>query len=64
MQHAFVEDPIGTDVNPMPEAEQDAKFLELTRDVLGDARSRAWLASLRSMDRGMKVAELMAMGAA
>src|SRR5690606_18289353 len=25
-EHVFLEDPIGTDKNPMPEAEQDAKF--------------------------------------
>jgi len=63
-QHAFVEDPIGTDRNPMPEAEQDAKFLELTADVLGAARAQLLLAALRRMDPKMRAAELMALCAA
>lgn len=60
-QQVFVEDPIGTDVNPMPEAEQDAKFMELTADVLGAERAQALLAALRKMDPRMKAAELTAM---
>jgi 2-methylcitrate dehydratase PrpD len=60
-QQVFVEDPIGTDVNPMPEPEQDSKFMELTADVLGTARAQALLAVLRQMDPRMKAAELTAM---
>lgn len=60
-QQVFVEDPIGTDKNPMPEGEQDAKFMELTTDVLGTARARELLAALRAMDPRMKAADLMAL---
>ncbi len=60
-QHAFVEDPIGTDQNPMPESEQDAKFMELTCDVLGAERAQQLLAALRAMDRKMLATELMAL---
>jgi len=60
-QHVFVEDPIGTTKNPMPEQEQDAKFMELTTDVLGPERARDLLATLRSMDPSMRATDLMAM---
>jgi 2-methylcitrate dehydratase PrpD len=63
-QQVFVADPIGTDTNPMSEARQDTKFIELTGSVLGEPRAQAWLAALRAMDRGMKVADLLSMGAA
>ncbi|SAK63214.1 MmgE/PrpD family protein [Caballeronia ptereochthonis] len=59
--HVFVEDPIGSDTNPMPEHEQDAKFMELTTDVLGAARARKLLAALRAMDPDMKTEELTSM---
>jgi 2-methylcitrate dehydratase PrpD len=62
-QHVFVEDPIGTDKNPMPEPEQDAKFMELTTDVLGASRAQALLAALRKMDPRMKASDLTAMWA-
>ncbi len=60
-EHVFVEDPIGTLANPMSEAEQDAKFMELTTDVLGSERARNLLAVLRKMDRHAKAADVMAM---
>lgn len=60
-EHVFVEDPIGTDKNPMPEQEQDAKFMELTVDVLGADRAGKLLAALRAMDPRMKAAELMSL---
>jgi 2-methylcitrate dehydratase PrpD len=63
-EHVFVEDPIGTLANPMSEAEQDAKFMELTTNVLGSERARALLAALRKMNRNTRAAELMAMCAA
>jgi 2-methylcitrate dehydratase PrpD len=63
-EHVFVEDPIGTLANPMSQAEQDAKFMELTTDVLGGERARTLLAALRKMDRNTRAAELMAMCAA
>lgn len=58
---AFVEDPIGTDQNPMPESEQDAKFMELTADVLGRERAQALLTTLRTMDPHMKATDLTAL---
>lgn len=60
-EHVFVEDPIGTLANPMPEHEQDAKFMELTTDVLGAERAYALLATLRKMDPRTKAADLMGM---
>lgn len=60
-EHVFVEDPIGTLANPMPEQEQDAKFMELTTDVLGTERAHALLATLRKMDPRTKAADLMGM---
>ncbi|KXV16719.1 2-methylcitrate dehydratase [Caballeronia megalochromosomata] len=60
-QHVFVEDPIGTTANPMPESEQDAKFMALTADVIGAERARTLLAALRKMDLRMKVSDLTGM---
>lgn len=58
-ERVFVEDPIGTDANPMPEAEQDTKFFELTTDVLGPQRARTLLAALRAMDPRTGATDLM-----
>lgn len=58
-EHVFVEDPIGTDKNPMPDAEQDAKFMELTTGVIGRERATDLLASLRRIDPRMTASELM-----
>jgi 2-methylcitrate dehydratase PrpD len=63
-EHVFVEDPIGTLANPMSESQQDAKFFELTADVLGEQRAHVLLSTLRDMDRRTKAADLMAMCAA
>jgi 2-methylcitrate dehydratase PrpD len=57
-EHVFVENPIGTDRNPMPEHEQDAKFMELTTDTLGTARAQKLLATLRALDPAMKTSDL------
>nr|WP_321877003.1 MmgE/PrpD family protein [Paraburkholderia bannensis] len=62
-EHVFVEDPIGTDRNPMPEQEQDAKFMELTRDILGEGRAQKLLATLRTLDPAMQTAQLTQMWA-
>jgi 2-methylcitrate dehydratase PrpD len=62
-EHVFVENPIGTDRNPMPEDEQDAKFMELTADTLGAARARKLLAMLRALNPAMKAADLTDMWA-
>lgn len=63
-EHVFVEDPIGTAEKPMPESEQDAKFMELTSGILGGRRAGALLSALRALDARMTVAELTAMCAA
>jgi 2-methylcitrate dehydratase PrpD len=62
-EHVFVEDPIGTDRNPMPEQEQDAKFMELTGDTLGDVRAKKLLAALRGLEPSMKAGDLTGMWA-
>jgi 2-methylcitrate dehydratase PrpD len=62
-EHVFVENPIGTNRNPMPEDEQDAKFMELTADTLGAARARKLLATLRALNPAMKAADLTDMWA-
>ncbi|HSV78676.1 MAG TPA: hypothetical protein VLK85_05660 [Ramlibacter sp.] len=63
-EHVFLEDPIGTVANPMSEQEQDAKFMELTSDVLGTDRAQALMATLRKMDPRTKARDLMALCAA
>nr|WP_275692902.1 MmgE/PrpD family protein [Burkholderia sp. Ax-1719] len=57
-QHVFVEEPVNTDRNPMPEHDQDAKFMELTADVLGAPRAESLLTTLRALDPAMPTAEL------
>ncbi|MGE3771347.1 MAG: MmgE/PrpD family protein [Gammaproteobacteria bacterium] len=63
-QDVFVDDPIGTAENPLPEAAQDAKFMELTVDVLGQARAATLLAALRTLDPKSTPGELTAMASA
>ncbi|MES2999572.1 MAG: MmgE/PrpD family protein [Pseudomonadota bacterium] len=60
-EHVFVEDPIGTLENRMPEAEQDSKFMDLTTGVLGQSRAKALLSALRELNPRMPVGELVAM---
>lgn len=60
-EHVFVKDPIGSDTNPMPEDEQDAKFMELTAEVLGNAQARKLLAALRAIVPTLKASELTKM---
>ncbi|MFD1559467.1 MmgE/PrpD family protein [Paraburkholderia silviterrae] len=62
-EHVFVENPIGTDRNPMPEQEQDAKFMELTAETLGLARAQKLLVALRGLDPAMSTTELTEMWA-
>lgn len=59
-EHTFVAGSFGTPDNPMPEADHDAKFLELTCDVIGTDRARTLLGALKRLDPGMRAAELMA----
>jgi 2-methylcitrate dehydratase PrpD len=63
-EHVFVEDPIGTAEKPMPESEQDAKFVDLTAGVLGRDRTDALLGALRRLDSRTTVGQLTAMCAA
>lgn len=60
-QHLFVEAPVGTDTNPMTEAEQDAKFMELTADILGNDGADRLLAAMRAANPRMRAAELTAL---
>ncbi|HDS1697822.1 2-methylcitrate dehydratase PrpD [Pseudomonas sp. BP6] len=62
--HLFVEQPIGSLENPMSEAQQDAKFMELTAEVLGEQRARALLATLRELPLKAPVTDLTALFAA
>jgi len=64
MRHAFVEDPVGTAENPLAEPMHDAKFLDLTRRVLGADRASALLVALKRLGSSMRVADLTAMCAA
>ena len=57
-EHVFVENPIGSLANPMSESTQDAKFLELTTEVLGDRRAHALLGALKAIDPRIKIADL------
>jgi 2-methylcitrate dehydratase PrpD len=57
-EHVFVEDPIGTLENPMPEAAQDAKFMELTSGILGRERATTLLAALRELDPALPASDL------
>ena len=62
-EHVFLENPIGTDRNPMPEQEQDAKFMELTADTLGVARAQKLLSTLRALDPATRTSALTDMWA-
>jgi 2-methylcitrate dehydratase PrpD len=57
--HVFVEDSIGTLAKPMPEDEQDAKFIDLTSAVLGSGRARSLLTTLRNLDLRSSAAQVM-----
>jgi len=58
---SFVENSLGTPDNPMAEDAHDAKFMELTVPVLGQARAKALLAVLHALPPGMALPELTAM---
>lgn len=60
-EHLFVEQPIGSLENPMSEAQQDAKFMELTTEVLGEQRAQALLATLRELPLSAPVTDLTAL---
>ncbi len=63
-ERTFVEDSIGTPQTPIPAAEHDAKFFELTSGVLGDGRAAQLRAALLALDPRMRAAELAALCAA
>ena len=60
-RHIFIEDSSGTTENPLTDAQQDAKFLELTDSVLGSNRARALLAALKIQDPRLPARALAAM---
>lgn len=64
VQKVFVEDPIGTANNPMPKADQDGKFRELTIRVLGEAQSADLQAALYALDPKRTAREIAALSAA
>ncbi|XAH22015.1 MmgE/PrpD family protein [Xylophilus sp. GW821-FHT01B05] len=57
----FVEDSVGTPDNPMPESAHDAKFMELTRNVLGEPQAAQLLRALHALDPGTRIADLTAL---
>jgi len=63
-QDLFVDDPLGTAENPLPEAAQDAKFFELTREALSQTRAESLLAALRRLDPTSTPGEIMATASA
>jgi 2-methylcitrate dehydratase PrpD len=60
-EHVFVEDSVGTVENPVSEADRAAKFRDLTRRALGEARSERLLATLGGFEDAMPAAELTAL---
>ncbi|GAA4340741.1 MmgE/PrpD family protein [Variovorax defluvii] len=60
----FVENSLGTPDNPMTEDAHDAKFLELTSEILGRERATRLLAVLHELGPGTAIPELAAMCAA
>jgi len=59
----FVENSVGTPDNPMDEAAHDAKFLELTVEVLGEVRARELLAVLHALPADLSPQALTALAA-
>ncbi|RZL91571.1 MAG: MmgE/PrpD family protein [Variovorax sp.] len=60
-EQMFVEDSIGTLDNPIPAAEHDAKFFELTSGVLGTVQAERLREALFALDPQMRAAELAAL---
>ena len=57
-ERLFVEDSIGTPQTPIPVAQHDAKFFELTSGVLGADRAAQLREALLALDPRMRAAEL------
>lgn len=51
--HTFVDDPIGTAENPIPQDQLDAKFRDLTETAMGAERSGQLLAAIAACDPTM-----------
>lgn len=60
-EKVFVEDPIGTTLNPMSEEEQDQKFRELTLEIIGAEKSKGLHKILKEMPRNIGIKEVMAL---
>lgn len=56
----FIENSLGTPDNPMTEEAHDAKFLELTADVIGTERARELLAILHELPADLALSDLTA----
>lgn len=63
-QHVFVEDPIGTAHNPIPRADQDTKFAELTHRVIGKQQAASLLQALDRLDPELAAADMAALTSA
>lgn len=60
-QRIVVDTPLGTPGNPLSDEQQNEKFLELTRDVLGEKRAAALLQTLQEFDTSLRINDLMEM---
>lgn len=60
-EKVFVEDPIGTTLNPMSEKEQDEKFSELTVEIIGTEKSQTLHKMLKDMPMNVGIKEITAL---
>lgn len=60
-RHVLIENSSGTTENPLSDAQQDAKFIDLTDSVLGNERSRVLLSALRTLDPHVPARTITAM---
>lgn len=60
-RHIFVENSSGTTANPLTDAQQDGKFIELTDTLLGSVRAQALLGALKTLDPHLPARALTAM---
>lgn len=60
-RHVLIENSSGTTENPLSDAQQDAKFFDLTDSALGNERTRALLSALRTLDPHVPARTITAM---
>lgn len=63
-EHAFVEDSIGTNENPMDDRRLESKFRELVRGVVGESRTEKLLAGIAGLGGARPIREFSALLAA